>query len=131
MWGYVCDVSMPTFMLTHWHAPHARGPKLPLELLVKEADPRHRAGYGLHDRGLLAPGMKADVNIIDFTRLQLDLPHFVFDLAAGGRRLTQSAQATSPHWSAARPSRRGPAGPLAPCPGGWSAARNRRTLKPG
>ena len=70
----------------------ARGPKLPLELLVKKQTRDTAQVYGLHDRGLLAPGMKADVNIIDFTRLQLDLPHFVFDLPAGGRRLTQSAQ---------------------------------------
>jgi N-acyl-D-amino-acid deacylase len=90
--GYVCDVSMPTFMLTHWARDRARGPKLPLELLVKKQTRDTAQVYGLHDRGLLAPGMKADVNIIDFDRLQLDLPHFVFDLPAGGRRLTQSAQ---------------------------------------
>jgi N-acyl-D-amino-acid deacylase len=90
--GYVCDVSMPTFMLTHWARDRARGPKLPLELLVKKQTLDTAQVYGLHDRGLLAPGMKADLNIIDFDRLQLDLPHFVFDLPAGGRRLTQSAQ---------------------------------------
>jgi len=90
--GYVCDVSMPTFMLTHWARDRARGPKLPLEMLVKKQTRDTAQVYGLHDRGLLAPGMKADVNIIDFDRLQLDLPHFVFDLPAGGRRLTQSAQ---------------------------------------
>jgi len=90
--GYVCDVSMPTFMLTHWARDRARGPKLPLEMLVKKQTRDTAQVYGLNDRGLLAPGMKADVNIIDFDRLQLDLPHFVFDLPAGGRRLTQSAQ---------------------------------------
>jgi N-acyl-D-amino-acid deacylase len=90
--GYVCDVSMPTFMLTHWARDRARGPKLPLEMLVKKQTRDTAQVYGLHDRGLLAPGMKADVNIIDFDRLQLDLPHFVFDLPAGGRRLTQSAR---------------------------------------
>ena len=90
--GYVCDVSMPTFMLTHWARDRARGPKLPLELLVKKQTLDTAQVYGLNDRGLLAPGMKADLNIIDFDRLQLDLPHFVFDLPAGGRRLTQSAQ---------------------------------------
>lgn len=90
--GYVCDVSMPTFMLTHWARDRARGPKLALEQVVKKQTHDTAQVYGLHDRGLLAPGMKADVNIIDFDRLQLDLPHFVFDLPAGGRRLTQSAQ---------------------------------------
>lgn len=89
--GYVCDVSMPTFMLTHWARDRARGPRLPLELLVKKQTRDTALVYGLNDRGLLAPGMKADVNIIDFGRLQLDLPHFVFDLPAGGRRLTQAA----------------------------------------
>jgi hypothetical protein len=89
--GYVCDVSMPTFMLTHWARDRTRGPKLPLELLVKKQTRDTAQVYGLHDRGLLAPGMKADVNIIDFTRLQLDLPHFVFDLPAGGRRLMLDA----------------------------------------
>ena len=90
--GYVCDVSMPTFMLTHWARDRARGPKLPLELLVKKQTLDTAQVYGLNDRGLIAPGLKADLNIIDFDRLQLDLPHFVFDLPAGGRRLTQSAQ---------------------------------------
>ena len=91
--GYVCDVSMPTFMLTHWHATARAWPKLPLELLVKKQTRDTAQVYGLNDRGLFGTGgMKADVNIIDFTRLQLDLPHFVFDLPAGGRRLTQSAQ---------------------------------------
>jgi N-acyl-D-amino-acid deacylase len=67
--GYVCDVSMPTFMLTHWARDRARGPKLPLEMLVKKQTRDTAEVYGLHDRGLLAPGMKADVNIIDFDRL--------------------------------------------------------------
>ncbi len=48
--------------------------------------------YGLHDRGLLKEGYKADINLIDFDRLRLDTPHFVFDLPAGGRRLTQGAE---------------------------------------
>lgn len=90
--GYVCDVSMPTFMLTHWARDRTRGPTLPLELLVKKQTRDTAQVYGLHDRGLIAPGMKADVNVIDFDRLRLDMPHFVFDLPAGGRRLTQSAQ---------------------------------------
>ena len=90
--GYVCDVSMPTFMLTHWARDRARGPKLPLEQIVKKQTRDTAQVYGLNDRGLLAPGLKADVNIIDFDRLQLDLPHFVFDLPAGGRRLLQDAK---------------------------------------
>ncbi|MBX3585334.1 MAG: amidohydrolase family protein [Ramlibacter sp.] len=89
--GYVCDVSMPTFMLTHWARDRERGPKLPLEMLVKKQTQDTAAVYGLHDRGVLRPGMRADVNLIDFKALTLDLPHFVNDLPAGGRRLTQAA----------------------------------------
>ncbi len=90
--GYVCDVSMPTFMLTHWARDRTRGPKLPLEMLVKKQTRDTAEVYGLHDRGLIAPGMKADLNIINFDALTLDMPHFVYDLPAGGRRLTQTAK---------------------------------------
>ena len=90
--GYVCDVSMPTFMLTHWARDRTRGPKLSLEMLVKKQTRDTAEVYGLHDRGLIAPGMKADLNIIDFDALTLDLPHFVYDLPAGGGRLTQPAK---------------------------------------
>jgi N-acyl-D-amino-acid deacylase len=90
--GYVCDVSMPTFMLTHWARDRTRGPKLSLEMLVKKQTRDTAEVYGLHDRGLIAPGMKADLNIIDFDALTLDLPHFVYDLPAGGGRLTQTAK---------------------------------------
>lgn len=90
--GYICDVSMPTFMLTHWARDRTRGPTLPLELIVKKQTHDTASVYGLHDRGLIRPGYKADLNIIDFEHLQVDKPHFVFDLPAGGRRLTQGAQ---------------------------------------
>ena len=90
--GYVCDVSMPTFMLTHWARDRTRGPKLSLEMLVKKQTRDTAEVYGLHDRGLIAPGMKADLNIINFDALTLDMPHFVYDLPAGGRRLTQTAK---------------------------------------
>jgi N-acyl-D-amino-acid deacylase len=90
--GYICDVSMPTFMLTHWARDRTRGPTLPLELIVKKQTHDTASVYGLHDRGLIRPGYKADLNIIDFERLQVNKPHFVFDLPAGGRRLTQGAQ---------------------------------------
>ncbi len=90
--GYICDVSMPTFMLTHWARDRSRGPTLPLELMVKKQTLDTASVYGLHDRGLLKEGYKADINLIDFDRLRLDMPHFVFDLPAGGRRLTQGAE---------------------------------------
>jgi N-acyl-D-aspartate/D-glutamate deacylase len=90
--GYICDVSMPTFMLTHWARDRSRGPTLPLAQMVKKQTHDTASVYGLHDRGLLKPGLRADLNLIDFDRLRLDLPHFVFDLPAGGRRLTQRAE---------------------------------------
>ena len=87
--GAICDASMPTYLLTHWVRDRSRGERLPIELAVKRqtADTAHF--YGLLDRGVLAPGMKADVNVIDLDNLRLHPPQMVFDLPAGGRRLVQ------------------------------------------
>lgn len=90
--GYICDVSMPTYMLTHWARDRSRGPTLPLELMVQRQTRDTAAIYGLHDRGLLQPGYLADVNIIDFERLRIPPPYVAFDLPAGGRRLVQTAE---------------------------------------
>jgi N-acyl-D-aspartate/D-glutamate deacylase len=89
--GYICDVSMPTFMLTHWTRERTRGELLPLEAVVKRQTQDTARVYGLHDRGTLKAGMKADINIIDYDRLRLYAPEMVFDLPAGGRRLVQRA----------------------------------------
>lgn len=87
--GLVCDASMPTFLLTHWVRDRRRGERLPLEFVVGRQT-RHTAElYELRDRGLLARGMKADVNVIDFDGLALGAPEMVFDLPANGRRLVQ------------------------------------------
>ncbi|HVR53815.1 MAG TPA: amidohydrolase family protein [Pseudorhodoferax sp.] len=93
--GYICDVSMPTYMLTHWARDRRRGPTLPLELMVQRQTRDTAAIYGLHDRGLLQPGYLADVNIIDFDRLRIPPPYVAFDLPAGGRRLVQTAEGYS------------------------------------
>lgn len=90
--GYICDVSMPTYMLTHWARDRTRGPTLPLELMVRRQTHDTAAIYGLNDRGLLRPGYLADVNIIDFDRLRIPPPYVAFDLPAGGRRLMQTAE---------------------------------------
>ena len=90
--GYICDVSMPTYMLTHWARDRSRGPTLPLELMVRRQTRDTAAIYGLNDRGLLKPGYLADVNIIDFDKLRLPPPYVAFDLPAGGRRLMQTAE---------------------------------------
>ncbi|MDF3881320.1 N-acyl-D-amino-acid deacylase family protein [Cupriavidus basilensis] len=89
--GYICDVSMPTFMLTHWARERSRGPRLALEAMVKRQSADTARLYGMTDRGTLLPGMKADVNVIDYARLRLHAPRMAFDLPAGGRRLVQEA----------------------------------------
>lgn len=89
--GYITDAGLPTFMLTHWTRDRRRGPTLPLEDIVRRQT-RHTAQvYGLNDRGLLAPGMKADVNVIDYEHLSCDAPYMAYDLPAGGKRLLQKA----------------------------------------
>ncbi len=89
--GAVCDGGMPTFMLTHWTRDRVRGDKLPLEYIIQRQTSQSAHTYGLYDRGILAPGMKADVNVIDYDRLTLQRPEVVYDLPAGGRRLLQRA----------------------------------------
>jgi hypothetical protein len=90
--GLICDASIPTYLLTHWVRDRARGDRLPLEWIVKRQTKENADFFGLHDRGVLAPGMKADINVIDFDGLRLRPPHIVNDLPAGGRRLVQEAQ---------------------------------------
>jgi len=90
--GLICDASTPTFMLAHWARDRARGPKLSLEEAVRQQTSGTCALYGLSDRGMLKPGMKADLNLIDFDRLRLHAPEMVRDLPAGGRRLVQRAE---------------------------------------
>jgi N-acyl-D-aspartate/D-glutamate deacylase len=80
---------MPTYLLTHWARDRARGPKLPLEMVVKAQTSETADFFGLTDRGRLAPGLRADVNLIDHAGLRLHAPHLVRDLPAGGQRLVQ------------------------------------------
>jgi N-acyl-D-aspartate/D-glutamate deacylase len=89
--GLICDASIPTFMLTHWARDRTRGDTLPLEYLVKKQTSDTATLYGLGDRGVLAPGKKADVNVIDFDGLTLRMPRVARDLPAGGARLLQEA----------------------------------------
>jgi N-acyl-D-aspartate/D-glutamate deacylase len=87
--GAICDGGMPTFMLTHWTRDRTRGPRLPLEFIVHRQTRQTAEFYGLHDRGLIAPGMRADINIIDYDNLGFDVPRMAYDLPANGRRLVQ------------------------------------------
>jgi N-acyl-D-aspartate/D-glutamate deacylase len=89
--GAICDASMPTTLLTHWARDRARGEKLPLEWLVKRQTLDNAHYFGMHDRGAIEVGLKADLNVIDFDALQVGVPHIVHDLPAGGRRLVQTA----------------------------------------
>lgn len=89
--GAICDSGMPTFMLTHWTRDRKRGDTLPLEYIVMRQTSQTAQFYGINDRGLLKPGYRADVNLIDYDALSLDRPQMVFDLPAEGRRLIQRA----------------------------------------
>jgi N-acyl-D-aspartate/D-glutamate deacylase len=89
--GMICDGSFPTTLLTHWARDRTRGDTLPLEFLIKRQCRDTAAWVGLNDRGLLQPGFRADLNVIDFDGLTLHTPHIVHDLPAGGRRLMQTA----------------------------------------
>jgi N-acyl-D-aspartate/D-glutamate deacylase len=89
--GVLCDASLPTFMLSHWARDRTRGPRLPVEQAVHLQTRRTAELYGFDDRGLLAPGHLADVNVIDFEGLSLSVPRMTHDLPAGGKRLVQSA----------------------------------------
>jgi N-acyl-D-aspartate/D-glutamate deacylase len=78
-------------MLTHWVRDRARGGRLPLPHVVAMQTSRTARIVGLHDRGLIAPGMRADLNVIDLDGLQLRRPTMSFDLPAGGKRFLQRA----------------------------------------
>ncbi len=87
----ICDTSNPTYMLTHWARDRKRGPTIPLEQVVKFQTGDAAAFYGLGDRGVLAVGKKADLNIIDHAALHLHAPEMRYDQPAGAPRLVQRA----------------------------------------
>ena len=89
--GTICDGSFPTTMLTHWVRDRSRGERMDLALVVAKQTSRTATMIGLHDRGLVAEGMKADLNVIDLDGLTLHRPTMAFDLPAGGKRLLQRA----------------------------------------
>lgn len=89
--GTICDASFVTTLLTHWGRDRTRGERIPLPVLVKSQTADTARAVDLNDRGVLAPGMKADINVIDFERLKVRAPEIVHDLPAGGARLQQKA----------------------------------------
>ncbi len=90
--GTICDAASPTFMLQHWVRDRKRGNRFSLETAVKRQCHDTARLYGLDDRGVLAPGYLADINVIDLEALKLGKPWLAFDLPAGGKRLLQKAE---------------------------------------
>ena len=89
--GTICDASFPTTMLTHWVRDRTRGPLLDLPEVVANQTSRTARTVGLGDRGVLAVGKRADINVVDMTNLRLHLPTVAHDLPAGGKRFLQRA----------------------------------------
>lgn len=89
--GIISDASFVTTLLTHWGRDRSRGAQIPLEVLVRRQSHDTARAVGLEDRGVLLPGMKADINLIDFDNLRVRAPEIVHDLPAGGARLEQRA----------------------------------------
>ncbi|MGE0224482.1 MAG: amidohydrolase family protein [Acetobacteraceae bacterium] len=89
--GILCDASAISTMLTHWTRDRTRGPKVSLPWAVRRITRDSAFAIGLRDRGVLAQGYKADINVIDYDNLRLTMPEVVYDLPSGGRRLIQRA----------------------------------------
>ena len=87
--GVLCDASVPTYMLAYATRDRQKGPQLPLEFVVHKMSQDTAQVYGFTDRGVIAEGYKADVNIIDYDKVRLHDPEMVFDLPSGGKRLIQ------------------------------------------
>ena len=89
--GLICDASMPTTNISHWGRDREAGRKFPLEMLIKKQTKDTAETFGLFDRGEIKSGMLADINIIDFDKLNVSHPRMIHDLPLGGRRLVQDA----------------------------------------
>ena len=89
--GSICDGSFTTHMLTHWTRDRKRGDKLELPWVVKAHCHDTAAAVGLNDRGIIAPGYKADINVVNLEKMKLHRPEVHYDLPAGGTRLMQLA----------------------------------------
>jgi len=89
--GMICDGSFPTTLITHWTRDRTRGAQLPLEFVIHKQTMATAHWVGLNDRGVLASGYRADINIIDHDELRVHPPVVTYDLPAQGRRLMQHA----------------------------------------
>ncbi len=88
----ICDAAMTTFHLSFWSRDRTRGPTLPVEAMVAKLTGKSAEVYGLHDRGTIALGKRADINVIDFTALDNEMPEMVFDLPLGSGRMVQRSR---------------------------------------
>jgi len=87
----IADASIPTFMITHWTRDRSRGKRFKIEEMVRMQTHDTAKLFGLNDRGLIAPGYRADVNIIDYEKLGLGRAHLAWDLPTGAKRYVQGA----------------------------------------
>ena len=85
----IVDASVPSWMLMHWARDRSRGEKLPLEMVIRRQTSETADFFGFHDRGRLAVGKKADINVIDYENMTLHAPEVRYDLPMNGRRLVQ------------------------------------------
>ena len=90
--GILCDASAITYMLTHWTRDRIRGSRLPLPWAIKRLTSDNAQAIGLKDRGIIRRGAKADINVIDYDRLNVRAPEVVYDLPSRGRRLIQRTE---------------------------------------
>jgi N-acyl-D-aspartate/D-glutamate deacylase len=87
---FICDASMAAWHLTFWARDRKRGPIFPVEEMVAKITRHNAQAMGLTDRGVLAVGKRADINVIDFDAMKLHKPQMVHDLPAGGGRFLQT-----------------------------------------
>jgi N-acyl-D-amino-acid deacylase len=88
----ICDASLPTFQMAFWTRERTRGARLPIELIVQRISRDPARLYGMSDRGELAVGKRADINVIDYDRLNIKAPHIANDLPSGAGRLLQGSE---------------------------------------
>ena len=90
--GMTCDSSITTFNLSYWTRDRTLGPRLSIEKIVKGHSADSAALLGFSDRGRIAPGLKADINVIDYDRLRILPLEIIYDMPGGARRLVQKAE---------------------------------------
>jgi len=90
-YGLICDASFPTYLLQRWVRDAREEQRIPLPAAIAELTSKAATTVGLTDRGRIAPGYKADLNVIDFDALTLHVPRVAYDLPAGGKRMQQVA----------------------------------------